>query len=169
MSGKSTFMRTIGINVILAYAGAPVCAEQFYCTIMEMYSCMIINDNLAQNISSFYAEILKIKSIVEASKEGKKVLFLLDEIFKGTNSGDRYIGAITLVNQLNRTGNLGVISTHDLELGEMVKNKDLKIKNYHFSEYYRENKIYFDYKLKDGISSTRNAVYLMKLAGIKIE
>ena len=169
MSGKSTFMRTIGINVILAYAGAPVCAEQFYCTIMEMYSCMIINDNLAQNISPFYAEILKIKSIVEASKEGKKVLFLLDEIFKGTNSGDRYIGAITLVNQLNRTGNLGVISTHDLELGEMVKNKDLKIKNYHFSEYYRENKIYFDYKLKDGISSTRNAVYLMKLAGIKIE
>lgn len=169
MSGKSTFMRTIGINIILACAGAPVCAEQFYCTIIEMYSCMRINDNLGQNISSFYAEILKIKSIVEASKEGKKVLFLLDEIFKGTNSRDRHIGAITLVNQLNRTGNLGVISTHDLELGEMAKHKDSKIKNYHFSEYYRENKIYFDYKLKDGISSTRNAVYLMKLAGIKIE
>lgn len=168
MSGKSTFMRTIGINIVLAYAGAPVCAEQFYCTIMEMYSCMRINDNLEQSISSFYAEILKIKSIVEASKEGKKVLFLLDEIFKGTNSRDRHIGAITLVNQLNRTGNLGVISTHDLELGEMTKHKDSKIKNYHFSEYYRKNKIYFDYKLKDGISSTRNAVYLMKLAGIKI-
>lgn len=168
MSGKSTFMRTIGINIVLAYAGAPVCAEQFYCTIMEMYSCMRINDNLEQSISSFYAEILKIKSIVEASKEGKKVLFLLDEIFKGTNSRDRHIGAITLVNQLNRTGNLGVISTHDLELGEMAKHKDSKIKNYHFSEYYRKNKIYFDYKLKDGISSTRNAVYLMKLAGIKI-
>ncbi|APM39653.1 MutS family DNA mismatch repair protein [Clostridium kluyveri] len=168
MSGKSTFMRTIGINIVLAYAGAPVCAEQFYCTIMEMYSCMRINDNLGQSISSFYAEILKIKSIVEASKEGKKVLSLLDEIFKGTNSRDRHIGAITLVNQLNRTGNLGVISTHDLELGEMAKHKDSKIKNYHFSEYYRENKIYFDYKLKNGISSTRNAVYLMKLAGIKI-
>lgn len=168
MSGKSTFMRTIGINIVLAYAGAPVCAEQFYCTIMEMYSCMRINDNLEQSISSFYAEILKIKSIVEASKEGKKVLFLLDEIFKGTNSRDRHIGAITLVNRLNRTGNLGVISTHDLELGEMTKHKDSKIKNYHFSEYYRKNKIYFDYKLKDGISSTRNAVYLMKLAGIKI-
>ncbi|UZQ50189.1 MutS family DNA mismatch repair protein [Clostridium kluyveri] len=168
MSGKSTFMRTIGINIVLAYAGAPVCAEQFYCTIMEIYSCMRINDNLGQSISSFYAEILKIKSIVEASKEGKKVLSLLDEIFKGTNSRDRHIGAITLVNQLNRTGNLGVISTHDLELGEMAKHKDSKIKNYHFSEYYRENKIYFDYKLKNGISSTRNAVYLMKLAGIKI-
>jgi len=169
MSGKSTFMRTIEINIVLAYAGAPVCAEQFYCTIMEMYSCMRINDNLEQSISSFYAEILKIKNIVEASKEGKKVLFLLDEIFKGTNSRDRHIGAITLVNQLSRTGNLGVISTHDLELGEMAKHKDSKIKNYHFSEYYRKNKIYFDYKLKDGISSTRNAVYLMKLAGIKIE
>lgn len=125
---------------------------------------MRIDDNLGQNISSFYAEILKIKNIVKASKEGKKVLFLLDEIFKGTNSKDRHTGAMILVRQLSRTGNLGFISTHDLELGEMANHKDSKVKNYHFSEYYRDSMIYFDYKLKVGISTTRNAMYLMKLA-----
>ncbi|WP_406543068.1 MutS-related protein [Clostridium ljungdahlii] len=168
MSGKSTFMRTVGINIVLAYAGAPVCANGFCCTIMDIYSCMRIDDNLGQNISSFYAEILKIKNIVKASKEGKKVLFLLDEIFKGTNSKDRHTGAMILVRQLSRTGNLGSISTHDLELGEMANHKNSKVKNYHFSEYYRDSMVYFDYKLKVGISTTRNAMYLMKLAGISI-
>lgn len=169
MSGKSTFMRTVGINVVLAYAGAPVCADEFCCTIMHLYSCMRVSDNLGESISSFYAEILKIKNIVKASQEGKQVLFLLDEIFKGTNSRDRHTGAMILIKQLSKDGNLGFVSTHDLELGEMEEHKNSKIKNYHFSEYYRENKIYFDYKLKDGISPTRNAVYLMKLAGIEIE
>ncbi|WP_027624517.1 MutS family DNA mismatch repair protein [Clostridium lundense] len=167
MSGKSTFMRTVGVNIVLAYAGAPVCAGEFYCTIMDLYSCMRVSDNLGKSISSFYAEILKIKNIVNASKEEKRVLFLLDEIFKGTNSKDRHTGAMILVKQLSREGNLGFISTHDLELGEMGKSKDSKIKNYHFSEYYRDNKIYFDYKLKAGVSPTKNAMYLMKLAGIE--
>lgn len=168
MSGKSTFMRTVGINIVLAYAGAPVCADEFYCTIMDLYSCMKVNDNLGESISSFYAEILKIKNIVKASKEGKQILFLLDEIFKGTNSRDRHTGAMILAKQLSKTGNLGFVSTHDLELGELENHKNSKVKNYHFSEYYRENKIYFDYKLKVGVSPTRNAVYLMKLAGIEI-
>ncbi|MBU3075406.1 DNA mismatch repair protein [Clostridium estertheticum] len=169
MSGKSTFMRTVGINIVLAYTGAPVCAEQFYCTIMDLYSCMKVSDNLGEGISSFYAEILKIKNIVKASKEGKQVLFLLDEIFKGTNSRDRHTGAMVLVKQLSNTGNLGFVSTHDLELGEMENDKNSKIKNYHFSEYYRGNKIHFDYKLKVGVSPTRNAVYLMRLAGIEVD
>ncbi|MBW9156456.1 DNA mismatch repair protein [Clostridium tagluense] len=169
MSGKSTFMRTVGINIVLAYAGAPVCAEQFYCTIMDLYSCMRVSDNLGQSISSFYAEILKIKNIVKASKDEKQVLFLLDEVFKGTNSRDRHTGAMVLVKQLSKTGNLGFISTHDLKLGEMENHKNSKIKNYHFSEYYRENEIHFDYKLKIGVSPTRNAIYLMKLAGIEID
>ncbi|GCD09607.1 MutS family DNA mismatch repair protein [Clostridium tagluense] len=169
MSGKSTFMRTVGINIALAYAGAPVCAEQFYCTIMDLYSCMRVSDNLGQSISSFYAEILKIKNIVKASKDEKQVLFLLDEVFKGTNSRDRHTGAMVLVKQLSKAGNLGFISTHDLKLGEMENHKNSKIKNYHFSEYYRENEIHFDYKLKIGVSPTRNAMYLMKLAGIEID
>lgn len=169
MSGKSTFMRTVGINIVLSYAGAPVCADEFYCTIMDIYACMNVSDNLEQSISSFYAEILKIRNIVKASNGGEKVLFLLDEIFKGTNSEDRHIGAKALVKQLSKPGNIGLISTHDLALSEIENNKNLKVKNYHFSEHYRENKIYFDYKLKVGVSNTRNAVYLMKLAGIEIE
>jgi len=169
MSGKSTFMRSVGINSVLAYAGAPVCAQQFYCTIMDIYSSMKISDNLSENISSFYAELLKIKNIVKASNDGKQVLFLLDEVFKGTNSRDRHTGVMVLVRQLGKSGNLGFVSTHDLELGEMENHKNSKIKNYHFSEFYKENKIYFDYKLKAGLSPTRNAVYLMKLAGIEID
>jgi len=169
MSGKSTFMRTVGVNIVLAYAGATVCADQFCCTIMDFYSCMRVSDNLGQNISSFYAEILKIKNIVKASKEGKEVLFLLDEIFKGTNSRDRHTGAMILVKQLSGTGNLGFVSTHDLELGEMENHRNSKVKNYYFSEYYKENEIHFDYKLKIGISPTRNAIYLMRLAGIEVE
>lgn len=169
MSGKSTFMRTVGVNIVLAYAGAPVCANQFCCTIMDLYSCMRVSDNLGQNISSFYAEILKIKNIVKASKEGKQVLFLLDEIFKGTNSRDRHTGAMILVKQLSETGNLGFVSTHDLELGEMENHRNSKVKNYYFSEYYKENEIHFDYKLKIGVSPTRNAIYLMRLAGIEVE
>lgn len=169
MSGKSTFMRTIGINIILAYAGAPVCADIFNCPIMRLYTCMKTNDNLKEGISSFYAEMLKIKNIVEASKEGKPILFLLDEIFKGTNSKDRHTGAKILIKQLSRKGNIGFVSTHDIELGELEKESNLRVKNYHFSEHYYDNKICFDYKLKMGVSNTRNAMYLMKLAGIEIK
>ena len=169
MSGKSTFMRTIGINIILAYAGAPVCADKFSCSIMNLYACMKINDNLKEGISSFYAEMLKVRNIVEASKEGKPILFLLDEIFKGTNSKDRHTGAKVLIKQLSKKGNIGFVSTHDIELGELEKESDSRVKNYHFSEYYVDNKICFDYKLKSGVSNTRNAMYLMKLAGIEIK
>lgn len=169
MSGKSTLMRTVGINLVLAYAGAAVCADKFECTIMDLYSCMRIKDNLDKNISSFYAEILKIKRIVEASNKGEKVFFLLDEIFRGTNSRDRHTGAAILIRQLSKTGNLGLVSTHDLELGQMEEERNSKVKNYHFEEYYKDDKIYFDYKLKSGISTTRNAVFLMKLAGIEIK
>lgn len=169
MSGKSTFMRTIGINIILAYAGAPVCADIFNCSIMRLYTCMKTNDNLKEGISSFYAEMLKIKNIVEASKEGKPILFLLDEIFKGTNSKDRHTGAKILIKQLSRKGNIGFVSTHDIELGELEKESNSRVKNYHFSEYYYDNKICFDYKIKMGVSNTRNAMYLMKLAGIEIK
>lgn len=168
MSGKSTYLRTIGVNLVLAYAGAPVCAKSFRCSIMNIYTCMRISDNLEKNISSFYAEILRIKKIVSAANKGEAIFFLLDEIFKGTNSLDRHLGAETLINRLGRENALGLVSTHDLELGEL-ENKNPKIKNYHFQEHYKNNEIYFDYKLRPGVSTTRNAVYLMKLAGIEFE
>lgn len=141
MSGKSTFLRTAGINLVLAYVGAPVCAKKFECSIMEIFTCMRISDNLEKNISSFYGELLRIKELVNKTKEKRKVFFLLDEIFKGTNSIDRHTGAKILINKLSSKKVLGMVSTHDLELGSLEK-ENSNIKNYHFKEYYKNNNIY---------------------------
>lgn len=167
MSGKSTYLRTAGVNLILAYAGAPVCAKAFSCSIMKVFTCMRVSDNLEKSISSFYAEILRIKDIVEASKNEKNVFFLLDEIFKGTNSIDRHQGAKILINKLMCENATGMVSTHDLELGELEMETKHKVTNYHFKEYYQNGELHFDYKLRSGISNTRNAMYLIKMAGIE--
>ena len=168
MSGKSTFLRTLGINLLLSYIGAPVCAKSFSCSIFSIYTCMRTKDNLEESISSFYAEILRIKILIEAAKKGEKVFFLLDEIFKGTNSRDRHEGAKVLINQLVNNGAMGLVSTHDLELCDLEETRKW-LKNYNFQEYYEDNKIKFDYKLREGKSKTQNAVHLMKLAGINFD
>ncbi|MDK2827305.1 MAG: hypothetical protein PWP67_92 [Clostridium butyricum] len=167
MSGKSTFLRTIGINMILSYTGGPVCAEKFVCGIMNLYTCMRTKDNLEESISSFYAEILRIKLLIDAAKRGERVFFLLDEIFKGTNSEDRHSGASILIKQLIAYKGMGIVSTHDLELCDLEK-ENSSIINYNFREFYENNKIKFDYILRRGKSETRNAVHLMRLAGIDI-
>ncbi len=168
MSGKSTLLRTAGINLVLAHIGAPVYAKSYTCSLMDIYTCMRVSDNLEKNISSFYAELLRIKIIVEAAKKGKKIFFLLDEIFKGTNSIDRHMGAKVLINELSELDACGMVSTHDLELGVLEK-ENPKVKNYHFEEYFTNGEIRFDYKLRSGLSKTRNAIYLMKMAGINIK
>lgn len=168
MSGKSTLLRTAGINLVLAYAGAPVCAASFRVPLLEIFTCMRVGDNLEKNISSFYAELIRIKKVVEAVSEGRNVFYLLDEIFKGTNSIDRHSGASVLIRKLSSSETLGLVSTHDLELCTLA-DKNNRIRNYHFREYYNEEGIYFDYKLQPGSSTTRNAAYLMKLAGIDVE
>jgi len=167
MSGKSTLLRTTGINLVLAYSGAPVCSESFNCTIMDIYTCMRTSDNLEKNISSFYAELLRIKKLVTATEDKAPIFFLLDEIFKGTNSIDRHTGAKILVSKLSTENALGFVSTHDLELGD-IENTNRRVKNYHLEEYYKDDKLYFDYKLRPGVSTTRNALYLMKMAGLEI-
>ncbi|MBW9149279.1 DNA mismatch repair protein [Clostridium sp. CM028] len=167
MSGKSTLLRTTGINLVLAYAGAPVCAQSFNCSIMDIYTCMRTSDNLEKNISSFYAELLRIKKLVNATKNKTPIFFLLDEIFKGTNSIDRHTGAKILVAKLSTENALGFVSTHDLELGD-IETTNKRVKNYHLKEYYKDDKLYFDYKLRHGVSTTRNALYLMKMAGLDI-
>jgi len=169
MSGKSTFLRTVGCNLVLAYAGAPVCAAQFRCSLMTLWTCMRVSDNLEQSISSFYAEILRIKRIVQAASERQPICFLLDEIFKGTNSHDRHLGARALIGQLQRDGAYGLVSTHDLELGDLERSSQGALKNYHFREYYQDAEIHFDYRLRPGLSTTRNALHLIRMAGIEIE
>ncbi len=168
MSGKSTFLRTVGINLVMSYCGAPVCASSFTASIMNVYSCMRVSDNLEKSISSFYAEILRIKMIVNASKGNNKIFFLLDEIFKGTNSIDRHLGASMLIKQLSKSGASGMVSTHDLELGDLEKEM-AKLSNYHFQEHYENGDLRFDYKLRRGISTTRNAMHIIKMAGIEVE
>lgn len=168
MSGKSTFLRTVGFSMFMSYLGLGVKAKSFSLPIIEIYTCMRTGDNLNESISSFYAEILRVKSIVEGTKKNEEIIFLLDEIFKGTNSIDRHEGAEVLINQLLEGKTIGLVSTHDLELCDM-ENEGSEVINYNFREFYEDNKLKFDYKLRRGISKTRNARYLMKMAGIDID
>ncbi len=165
MSGKSTLLRTVGINLVLAYIGAPVCASELHCSIFDLYTSMRVRDDLGKNISSFYAELLRIKTMIEAARNGRPVFFLLDEIFRGTNSRDRHTGARVLIKQLSQEGAIGYVSTHDIELGDLETESE-SIRNFHFREYYEEGQLHFDYKLRPGVSNTRNAIYLMKMAGL---
>jgi len=167
MSGKSTLLRTIGINLILAYAGAPVCAKEFNCALMNVYTSIHINDNLEKNISTFYAELQRIKLIVDAARSGESIIFLIDEIFKGTNSKDRILGARAVIKNLNELAAIGLVSTHDLELSRLEHESPL-IKNYHFTDQISGQEITFDYRLKPGVSKSTNAIALMKIIGIEI-
>ncbi|WP_353096581.1 DNA mismatch repair protein [Tissierella praeacuta] len=166
MSGKTTFLRTIGINLVLAYSGGSVYASKMSCPILDIYTSMRVTDDLKNGISTFYAELIRIKGIIDAANENKNIIFLIDEIFRGTNSEDRILGAKNVLGNLNKLGIIGAITTHDLEL--CVLDKYNRIKNYHFSEQYKDNKIHFDYKIKLGKSTSTNAKYLMKSVGIEI-
>lgn len=165
MSGKTTFLRTVGINLVLARTGSFVCAKHMAFSPLKIMTSMRIVDNLNEGISTFYAELKRIKAIIEAAKNDSNMIFLIDEIFRGTNSVDRLIGAKTVISKLNELNVTGIITTHDLELCQLA-NIYPRIDNYNFSEYYKDNKIYFDYKIKPGKSNTTNAKYLMKMIGI---
>jgi len=167
MSGKSTFLRTIGINSILSKIGAPVCASEMKSSVFRVFSSMRTHDNLEENISSFYAELKRIGFLLSYISEGEPVLFLLDEILKGTNSADRHIGTEALIRQLSHLNSFGLVSTHDLELGKLENDSDL-ITNYSFNSEIRGDEILFDYKLQKGLCYSFNASKLMQSMGIKI-
>lgn len=165
MSGKTTYLRTIGINMVLARTGSFVCAEKMKFSLLYIMTSMRITDDLSQGISTFYAELKRIKTILDFAKKEDRLLFLIDEIFRGTNSVDRISGAKKIISTLNKLHTVGFISTHDLELCELTTQYSA-IKNYSFSEQYKDNTIQFDYKIKPGKSTTTNAEYLMKMVGI---
>ena len=123
MSGKSTFLRTIGINLCLAQAGAPVCASRFEWTWSRLACCIRVDDSLEAGLSFFYAEVKRLKIILDAThdREAPPVLFLIDEIFKGTNNRERLIGSRAYINALTQGNGYGLVSTHDLELADMEK------------------------------------------------
>lgn len=165
MSGKTTFLRTIGINMILFQAGAPVVAQSFQASPLSIFTSMRVQDDVSEGISTFYAEILRIKQMMDASKKKEPMLVLIDEIFKGTNSADRILCAKEAIIKLHLPHVITMVSTHDFELCDLDKDAMIQAKNYHFSEYYEKDNICFDYQLKDGRCTTTNAKQLMKLAG----
>jgi hypothetical protein len=169
MSGKTTLLRTVGINLVLAYAGAPVFAQMLKCSVMDVFTSMRVHDDLAGGISTFYAELLRVKRIIDHSRMELPMIYLIDEIFMGTNSPDRITGARSVLKNLNREWIIGMISTHDFELCELEQESKMSVKNYHFTEKYVNNEIKFDYKLRSGRSTTTNAKYLMKMVGIDLE
>ena len=169
MGGKSTFLRSIGVNTVLALMGAPVCAKAFSISNIELMSSMRIADNLAESTSTFYAELKKIQSIIEAVKAQRKVFILLDEILRGTNSLDRHTGSKALIQQLIRQNAVAIIATHDVELANLENQFSNAIKNYHFDVQVANEELYFDYKLKQGICTSLNASILMKKIGIEMQ
>lgn len=164
MSGKTTFLRTIGINSILAKTGAVVCADSLVLSNMQVMTSMRIVDDLQEGVSTFYAELNKIKTIVDSTEENSNILFLIDEIFRGTNSQDRTEGARAVMEKLSQNGAAGFLTTHDLKLCENTSR--IKIQNYHFSELYESGKLIFNYILKTGIAKTTNGRYLMQMLGL---
>jgi len=165
MSGKTTFLRTVGINLVLANAGSFVCAQNMTLSRFKIMTSMRVADDLNEGISTFYAELKKIKGIIDFANSNNNLIFLIDEIFKGTNSVDRFYGAKTVISKLDRLGVMGFITTHDLELCDL-ENQHIRIKNFSFSEHYENNQILFDYKITAGKSNTTNAKYLMEMIGI---
>ena len=166
MAGKSTFLRTIGVNLILAMNGMPVCAKQFTFKLMELYSGMRTSDSLKENESYFYAELKRLKQIIDELKSGNELFILLDEILKGTNSVDKAEGSWKFVEYLIQLNATGIIATHDLTLCQLEKKYPEKIKNQCFEVDINGQKIFFDYKLRDGITKNMNASVLMQQMGI---
>lgn len=169
MGGKSTFLRSIGVNIVLAMMGAPVCAESFTVSVVSLMSSMRIADNLAESTSTFYAELKKLKSIIEAVNRKERIFILLDEILRGTNSLDRHTGSGALIKQLIHQQAVAVIATHDVELAKLENTYPQAISNYHFDVQVANDELYFDYKLKPGICTSLNASILMRKIGIELE
>ena len=169
MAGKSTYLRTVGVNMVLAMSGAPVCARSFVLSPVKPYTSMRITDSLEENASSFYAELKRLRDIIIAVKKGEQIFFLMDEILRGTNSNDRHIGSKALIKQMIKHNGTGIIATHDLELGKLENELPGNIENFSFDVQIENDKLFFDYKLHKGICKSLNASVLMKKMGIEIE
>ncbi|MEO6136793.1 MAG: hypothetical protein ABIP35_16685 [Ginsengibacter sp.] len=168
MAGKSTYLRSIGVNVVLAMAGGPACAKEFKVSHVQIISSMRITDNLEESTSTFYAELKKLKTIIEKVNAGERVFILLDEILRGTNSLDRHTGSKALIKQLIRQKAAAIIATHDLELANLKDEFSDNILNYHFDVQVENEELFFDYQLKPGICTSLNASILMKKIGIEL-
>ncbi len=168
MSGKSTLLRTVGTNTVMALAGAPVRARRLRLSAMEVGASIRIQDSLQAGASRFYAEITRLRQIVELTKKAIPVLFLLDEILHGTNSHDRLIGAEGVVRGLIDRGAIGMVTTHDLALARIAEELVPRAANVHFEDHLEGGKIAFDYRLRPGVVQRSNALELMRSVGLEV-
>ena len=170
MAGKSTLLRTIGVNLSLAYAGAPVNASHLQTSRFRLFTCIKVSDSVQDGLSYFYAEVKRLQALLAATKMDDRlpVLFLIDEIFRGTNSRERLIGSRSYIRALSEGPSMGLIATHDLELIKLADEID-GVTNYHFREEVHDGRMVFDYRLRSGPCPTTNALKIMRLEGLPVE
>lgn len=168
MSGKSTLLRTVGVNTVLALAGAPVRAKQLRLTPLAVVATLRVQDSLLEGRSRFFAEISRIRDLLERSQQELPVLFLLDELFHGTNSHDRSIGAEALLHRLLANGALGLVTTHDLSLTQITERLGAQVRNVHFADQFVNGEMHFDYTMRPGVVPHSNALVLMRAVGLEV-
>jgi DNA mismatch repair ATPase MutS len=168
MSGKSTLLRSIGLNAVLAFAGAPVRARALRLSSLSIFASISIVDSLLNGKSKFLAEVDRLRLAIEATAEEKPVLFLVDEIFSGTNSRDRRIAAEAVVQTLINGGAIGVLSTHDLALTEIANTPGMRGGNLHMGSRDERDPMDFDYRLKPGVTNESNALAIARMAGVPV-
>lgn len=168
MAGKSTFLRTIGINAVLAYAGAPVNASSMELSVMQMVTYMRIRDSINESTSTFKAELNRIKQVLEEVEVNENTFFLLDEMLRGTNSVDKYLGSKAIIEKLIANKGVGMVATHDLKLADLSEVYPDYVRNFHFDIQVKGEDMLFDYLLKDGACTIFNASLLLKKIGIQI-
>ena len=168
MSGKSTLLRTIGVNAVLAMAGAPIRGKSLRLSPLNIGTSIRRMDSLQQGRSGFYTEILQIRRVFQLTEDSAAFLFLFDELLEGTNSKDRRIGAEGLLKGLSHRRAIGVVTTHDLALTEIADSSKGQIRNMHFEDQVKDGKMHFDYKLREGVIAKSNALELMRLMGFEI-
>lgn len=169
MAGKSTYLRTIGVNYLLAYIGAPVCCERLKLYPNQLITSLRTSDSLSDNESYFFAELKRLKRIIDLLNQGQQLFIILDEILKGTNSMDKQKGSFDLIRQFMQLKANGIIATHDLLLGSLIKQFPEEIRNYCFEADIKENELTFSYKLREGVAQNMNACFLMKKMGIILQ
>jgi DNA mismatch repair ATPase MutS len=168
MSGKSTLLRSIGINTVLAMAGAPVRARSLRLTPLQVGASIRVNDSLHEGSSRFYAEITRLREIYGLLGAGLPVLFLLDELLQGTNSKDRLIGAEGIVRAFVASGAIGLVSTHDLALTDIAGLDPGTLRNVHFQDELIQGQMRFDFILREGVVTRSNGIELMRAIGLKV-
>lgn len=166
MAGKSTFLRSLGVNLVLAGSGAPVFATTFHCNFVPIYSSMRIADSLTEDTSYFYQELKRLTAVMDILRKGKSMVILLDEMLKGTNSEDKLSGSIGLIEEFLQHNCLCIIATHDLALGKLEEKYPESIKNYCFESRLKDDHLHFDYTIRRGIAKNKNATFLMQKRGL---